>query len=42
MDGLGIPAGFQTSLRERFLNSMDFTDQVTETYLDKADSMEGM
>lgn len=42
MDELGIPAGFQTSLRGEFLKSMDFTDQVTERYLDKAAPMEGM
>lgn len=42
MDELGIPAGFQTSLRSGFLKSMDFTDQITEKYLDKAAPMEGM
>lgn len=42
MDSLGIPAGFQTSLRTEFLKSMEFTDQVTEKYLDKAAPMEGM
>lgn len=42
MDNLGIPAGFQTSLRTEFLKSMEFTDQVTEKYLDKAAPMEGM
>ena len=42
MDLLGIPAGFQTSLRGEFLNSMNFTDQMTEQYLDKAAPMEGM
>lgn len=42
MDLLGIPAGFQTSLRTEFLKSMEFTDQETEKYLDKAAPMEGM
>ena len=42
MDQLGIPAGFQTSLRGEFLKSMDFTDQITEKYLDQAAPMEGM
>lgn len=42
MEMLGIPAGFQTSLRTEFLKSMEFTDQETEEYLDKAAPMEGM
>lgn len=42
MDQLGIPAGFQTSLRTEFLKSMEFTDQITEEYLDQAAPMEGM
>jgi 2,4-dienoyl-CoA reductase-like NADH-dependent reductase (Old Yellow Enzyme family) len=42
MDVLGIPSGFQTSLRTEFINSMNFTDQMTEEYLDKAAPMEGM
>lgn len=42
MDELGIPAGFQTFLRDRFLNSMNFTDQTTEDYLAKGSPLEGM
>lgn len=41
MDLLGIPGGLQRELRTGFLNAMNFTDQVTDSFLDQFGQMEG-
>lgn len=41
MDLLGIPRGLQRELRTGFLNAMNFTDQVTDNFLDQFGQMEG-
>lgn len=41
MDLLGIPGGLQRELRTIFLDAMNFTDQQTDTYVNKFGRFEG-